>query len=64
MDIDRALLSSNNSQPYSVLAAGLLVVSYQYIKSRSEARTNLTNSPYAYIFMPKVNLGNERVMFS
>ena len=59
-----ALLSNNNSQPYSVLAAGLLVVSYQYIKSKSEARTNLNNSPYAYIFHAQSQLGKRKGNFS
>ncbi|BCC14008.1 hypothetical protein BC30048_4433 [Bacillus cereus] len=58
-----ALLSNNNSQPYSVLAAGLLVVSYQYIKSKSEARTNLNNSPYAYIFHAQSQLGKRKGNF-
>ncbi|QWI48259.1 DUF6236 family protein [Bacillus mycoides] len=52
------LLTNNNmSQSSSILAAGGLMVGYQYIKARSEVRSDLINSPYAYIFHAQTRFG-------
>ncbi|MFY0249759.1 DUF6236 family protein [Bacillus cytotoxicus] len=57
------LLTNNTPQLYSILAAGGLMVGYQYIKARSEVRSDLNNSPYAYIFHAQTRFGVQRYNF-
>ncbi|MDH2888093.1 MULTISPECIES: DUF6236 family protein [Bacillus cereus group] len=57
------LLTNNTPQLCSILAAGGLMVGYQYIKARSEVRSDLNNSPYAYIFHAQTRFGVQRYNF-
>lgn len=54
------LLAQNDFQRYSVLAAGGLLVGYQFIKANLDARVGVHNSPYAYVFHAQSQLGTRK----